>query len=164
MHLTPRILSLNVPSHDYSSALGYGKMAASITMTLFYALLWGIGVSRYPSLGFSRISILVYGLAIARITLCLLPQNNWGLNKESGLWHIWRNIPFFMIGGLTAALYAASWLRSPDGFSPIWMAVAASFAFYSPVVLWSGKSRKVGMLMIPKSLAYVFIVLAGFAI
>ena len=38
------------------------------------------------------------------------------------------------------------------------LAVALSFSFYLPVVLFSGVAPAVGMLMIPKTMAYVWIV------
>lgn len=37
-----------------------------------------------------------------------------------------------------------------------------SCAFYIPVVLWAGTFKVVGMLMIPKTLAYVWIVAMGY--
>lgn len=40
-------------------------------------------------------------------------------------------------------------------------AVILSFGFYLPVVLFSGIAPAVGVLMIPKTLAYVWIVLMG---
>ena len=39
------------------------------------------------------------------------------------------------------------------------LAVALSFAFYLPVVLFSNIAPMVGMLMIPKTMAYVWIIL-----
>ena len=44
-------------------------------------------------------------------------------------------------------------------FRYIPLAVFLSFGFYLPVVLFSGIAPMVGMLMIPKTLAYVWIVL-----
>jgi hypothetical protein len=41
------------------------------------------------------------------------------------------------------------------------LAVALSFGFYLPVVLFSGTFPIVGVLMIPKTMAYVWIVLMG---
>ena len=41
------------------------------------------------------------------------------------------------------------------------LAVALSFGFYLPVVLFSGVAPAVGMLMIPKTMAYVWIVSMG---
>ena len=41
------------------------------------------------------------------------------------------------------------------------LAVILSFGFYLPVVLFSGIIPVIGILMIPKTLAYVWIVLMG---
>ena len=40
-------------------------------------------------------------------------------------------------------------------------AVALSFGFYLPVVLFSGVFPVIGMLMIPKTLAYVWMIFMG---
>jgi hypothetical protein len=42
------------------------------------------------------------------------------------------------------------------------LAVVLSFAFYIPVVLWAQVNMLIGMLMIPKTLAYLWIVFIGF--
>jgi hypothetical protein len=159
-HLAPRVLS-QLALGNCAKALGLGKMAASITMAIFYSILWSVGASRYH-LGISTLGPLVHALTAARIALCLLPQNNWAENKDDSPLRIWRNVPFFIEGALVAALYAASWIFSRDGLSHIWIAILLSFAFYAPVVLFGAKNKKLGMLMIPKSLAYVWIIMAGF--
>lgn len=41
------------------------------------------------------------------------------------------------------------------------LAVGLSFGFYLPVVLFSGAAPIVGVLMIPKTIAYVWIILMG---
>ena len=42
------------------------------------------------------------------------------------------------------------------------LAIILSFALYVPVVLWGNVFPVVGVLMIPKTLAYVWIVLMGY--
>lgn len=44
----------------------------------------------------------------------------------------------------------------------MWLTITLSFAFYIPVVLWSGTYPLVGILMIPKTCAYVWTVAIGF--
>jgi hypothetical protein len=44
----------------------------------------------------------------------------------------------------------------------MWLAVALSFAFYIPVVLFADAVPAIGMLMIPKTCAYLWIVWMGF--
>ena len=45
----------------------------------------------------------------------------------------------------------------------MWLTIVLSFGFYIPVVLWSGTYPMVGMLMIPKTCAYVWTVLIGYS-
>ena len=42
------------------------------------------------------------------------------------------------------------------------IAIILSFGFYMPVVLWSNTLLIVGILMIPKALAYVWVVFMGY--
>ena len=44
----------------------------------------------------------------------------------------------------------------------LWLTILLSFAFYIPVVLWADTWPLVGMLMIPKTCAYVWTVLIGY--
>jgi len=44
----------------------------------------------------------------------------------------------------------------------MWMTIVLSFVFYIPVVLWADVVPTIGMLMIPKTCAYVWTVLIGY--
>lgn len=48
------------------------------------------------------------------------------------------------------------------GFANMRLAITLSFGFYAPVVLFSGINEAFGLLMIPKTLAYVWIVLIDY--
>ena len=64
------------------------------------------------------------------------------------------------MGLIIIVIYARESRRANDQvfrFMPL--AVALSFGFYLPVVLFSGVAPMVGILMIPKTMAYVWIVL-----
>ncbi|MDR1541429.1 MAG: hypothetical protein LBU32_26220 [Clostridiales bacterium] len=164
-HLIPRILSQLSPSKkDYSTALGLGKLAASITMTIFYVLLWNIGVMHYQLQSVAWLWGPVSLLAALRLALCLAPQNRWTGAEKSLKWPILRNIPFVLLGLAVMAAYAAGALIKHDGLSFMWLAIFISFACYIPVVLWSGKNPKIGMLMLPKSCAYAAIILMSFSL
>ena len=43
----------------------------------------------------------------------------------------------------------------------MWLTIVLSFGFYLPVVLWADVNPLIGMLMIPKTCAYVWTVLIG---
>ena len=44
----------------------------------------------------------------------------------------------------------------------MWLAIVLSFGFYIPVVLFADAVPMIGMLMIPKTCAYVWAVLTGY--
>ncbi len=165
VHLLPRIHAMwDSEAKPHVSALGIGKLAASVTMTVFYVILWHIGIVRYPGIIPGYITAVIYGLAVIRIVLCLFPQNGWTIESPSLKWAIWRNIPFFLLGMSVMVLFAKNSFTYGNGLPFLWIAILISFACYFPVVLLSGKSRKVGMLMLPKSCAYAAIVLMGFSL
>ena len=47
-------------------------------------------------------------------------------------------------------------------FRWMWLTIVLSFGFYIPVVLWAEVVPAIGMLMIPKTCAYVWTVLIGY--
>jgi hypothetical protein len=140
-HINPRIL--RTVHGGYEKALGIGNVITSVTITVFYILLY-LGVNQ------SRITIIVI-LAVIRIILCLLPQNKWTAKNPPLSWAIIRNIPFVIIGVMTVVScfmynYAAAGVL-----------IILSFLFYLPVVFFAKKKLKIGMLMLPKTAAYIAI-------
>ena len=102
----------------------------------------------------------MWGLSVIRIGLCLLPQNQWLVYRQPLLYGVLRNIPFAAMGIIIIVIFFQEIRKSNDRvfrFMPL--AVALSFGFYLPVVLFSGSFPLIGMLMIPKTLAYVWVVL-----
>lgn len=155
-HLLPRIaVILSGREERLRPVLGLGKLITSITMTIFYLLLWRLGLSLFAS-GTGFWSYTVYALAAVRIFLCLLPQNRWKERYPPVKWGIFRNIPFFLQGMIVAGLFLLHRSAVP-ALGPMWLAIILSFAFYLPVVLWANKNTKIGMLMLPKSCAYIWI-------
>lgn len=160
-HLVPRAYALWTTGLEANAAaLGIGKLITSITMTIFYLLLYYIWRDRYHITGRGRLTAAIWGLAALRIALCLLPQNQWLAYRQPLLFGVLRNIPFAAMGLIIIVIYARESRRANDQvfrFMPL--AVALSFGFYLPVVLFSGVAPMVGILMIPKTMAYVWIVL-----
>lgn len=77
-HLIPRALALCTTGlESFTVALGLGKWITSITMTIFYVVLYHVWRSRYHVQGRKNATIAVYALAALRIILCMMPQNNW---------------------------------------------------------------------------------------
>ena len=163
-HLVPRALALCTTGlENYTVPLGLGKWITSVTMTIFYVLLYYVWRQRYKVQGKAGLTAIVYILAGMRILLCMMPQNQW-LSAEAPLsWGIYRNIPFALLGLVIIVLfYRSAKIHEDKAFRWMWLTIVLSFAFYIPVVLWADAILMIGMLMIPKTCAYVWTVLIGY--
>lgn len=163
-HLVPRAVALCTTGlENYTTSLGMGKWITSVTMTIFYVLLYYVWRRRYQVQGGSGLTAGVYLLAILRIVLCMMPQNQWLSANPPLSWGIWRNIPFALLGLVIIVLFYRSVKSHGDrAFRWMWLTILLSFGFYIPVVLWAEIVPMVGMLMIPKTCAYVWTVLIGY--
>ncbi len=160
-HLVPRCYALWTTGLEANAAaLGIGKFITSITMTVFYLILYYIWREYYQVKDRMNLTGIMWGLSVLRVALCLLPQNQWLVYRQPLLFGILRNVPFAIMGIIIIAIFAQESRKTNDRvfrFMPL--AVALSFGFYLPVVLFSGVFPIIGILMIPKTLAYVWVVL-----
>ena len=156
-HLVPRMLDYFI-NYDFTSYLGIGKLITSITMTIFYIFMYYIYKLNY---GFDnkKIEYTIWILAIIRIILCLLPQNNWITNNGSITIGIIRNIPFVLIGLIIIILFFKN-RKLDNNFKNIWLYVLLSFLFYIPVVIGASLVPALGMFMLPKTICYILIILS----
>ena len=136
-HLIPRAYSLCTDGlAAHTAALGVGKLITSITMTIFYLILFEIWKMRYHKADTKSLNFAMYGLALIRIILCLLPQNKWVSADAPLSWGIYRNIPFALMGILIIVLFYQEAKENRDrNFRFMWLAITLSFGFYIPVVL-----------------------------
>ena len=146
-HLIPRILNYFI-DYDFTLFLGLGKLATSITMTLFYYLL-------YKTFN-KKDNMLPLSLVVLRVGLCLLPGNGWFANNGKYIFAITRNIPFVILGILVLIEFYKN--RGNDNFGNIWLLITLSFLFYLPVVLGASFMPILGMFMIPKTICYIGII------
>lgn len=163
-HLIPRAVALCTSGlENFTVSLGIGKLITSITMTIFYVLLYYVWRIRYDIKGKKNLTAVVYVLAALRVILCLFPQNQWLSPAPPLSWGIYRNIPFALLGLLIIVLFYKEAKKQRDSaFKWMWLTIVLSFAFYIPVVLWAEVIPMIGMLMIPKTCAYVWTVLIGY--
>lgn len=160
-HLIPRITAhLTMDGFTkYVKALSYGQMVTSITMTIFYILFYYYYVSRTGKKNNTiKWSILI--LSLVRIVLTLMPQNNWGDKDGNFTFAILRNVPFLIMGIIL--IYLSYKERKVEGMKYMSLLVFLSFLFYIPVVLFSSTYPIVGALMMPKTVAYLLIVILGY--
>ena len=162
-HLVPRIIRAfrgDSPKVEWWS--GLGLMISSITMTVFYVLLFYVWKAIFPQVIYpSFLPVLIWVSSVVRIVLCLCPQNNWLRPEGNPAWGIYRNLPFALTGLCLVILF---FLSGNTGGYGLWMmsvAIIISFACYFPVVLWAKKKPMVGMLMMPKTMAYIWMICMG---
>jgi hypothetical protein len=161
-HLVPRIAAaITGDRKRFIRQLGIGKMITSLSMTLFYVILWHIGLLNFHLSAFSVWTFCVYASALFRIALSVMPQNKWAQENEPFDWSIYRNIPFLLLGSLVEILFLLHIHTGLSALRWMWLAILLSFAFYIPVVLGSKKYPWLGILMIPKTCAYVWIITMG---
>ena len=163
-HLVPRALALCTTGlESYTVWLGAGKWITSVTMTVFYILLYYVWRIRYKVKGSNGTTVAVYALAAIRIALCFFPQNKW-LSADAPLsWGIYRNIPFALLGLLIIILFFNNAKKNNDKeYRFMWLTIVLSFGFYIPVVLWADVYPMIGLLMMPKTCAYVWTVIIGY--
>lgn len=164
-HLVPRVYALlttGLEAHAFS--LGLGKLITSITMTGFYIILYFILEMVYKPSNKEKIVFRtsLFALAAIRIALCCLPQNNWFSHEGSLLFGVLRNIPFALIGiGIIVMCFIIGKRNNDKSYYFMALMVILSFGFYIPVVLFSSAVPTIGILMIPKTLAYVGVVIIG---
>ncbi len=163
-HLIPRIYStLTGTFNENYVSLGFGKLVTSITMTAFYVLLYHFWRRRYKITNKKSLTYIIYILAAIRVALCFFPQNRWMSQNPSYLWGIYRNIPFLIMGIIIAVIFYKQPRKHNDVFfKNAWLAISLSFAFYLIVVVFASTVSILGMLMIPKTLCYVWLVVMGY--
>ena len=155
-HLVPRVLDYFVDA-DFTAWLGIGKLVTSITMTVFYVLMYRLWLRAYEKPESNGLSIVVYGLAALRVILCALPHNRWLQNDSPLEWGIIRNIPFVALGVLIVWLFFRT-RKEISAFRPVWLLITLSFLFYIPVAVAAPLLPILGMLMLPKTVCYMILI------
>ena len=162
-HLVPRIIKAfrgDSPGVEWWS--GLGLMVSSITMTIFYILLFYVWKAIFPGVSYpDLLPVLIWASAAVRIVLCLFPQNNWFRAEGDLTWAVYRNLPFAVTGLCLVILFLLSGNTGGYGLWRMSIAIVISFGCYFPVVLLAKKKPMVGMLMIPKTMAYIWMICMG---
>lgn len=162
-HLVPRVLRAVKGSNEkIERQLGIGLQISSITMTVFYILLLYIWKQTFYAMTAPvMLEILIWVSAAVRIAVCMLPQNNWCGKEGNRKLSVIRNAVFAVTGICVIVLYVMSGNTYGYHMTRMAAAIIVSFGCYLPVTLLSKKMPKIGMLMIPKTCAYVWMIVMG---
>ncbi len=135
--------------------VGAGALATAITVTFFYVLVLMMWQARFGK-PYGWFGALLFAMAGLRLLLMIPVANQWNSVTPPQPWSIVRNLP------LTIAGLGVAWLILRDALAAhdrpfVWVGslIVLSYAMYIPVILFVQQAPMVGMLMIPKTLAYV---------
>jgi hypothetical protein len=135
--------------------VGWSSLITAVTVTIFYLLLLLANLSRFQKEFNGWISILLV-IGGIRLGLLLLPINQWNQVVPPQPWGIIRNIPLIVVGLASAYYFLKNAAVEQDReFLWIGIMILLSYVFYLPVILFVQEIPLLGMLMIPKTLAYV---------
>ena len=162
-HLVPRVIkAVHGGNEKVKRQMGRGVQISSITMTVFYIILLYIWKYTFPEIQAPvAVEVMIWASAIVRIAVCILPQNNWCTDEGNMKLSVIRNTVFAVTGIGVIILYAISGNAGGYHMTRMVAAIIISFGCYIPVTLFSKTKPKVGLLMIPKTCAYMWIIAMG---
>lgn len=142
--------------------VGAGALSTAYTVTVFYMLLVDAWRLRFQKpLGWFGWLLLAAGAV--RMVVMLFPQNEWWQLVAPYSWSLLRNSILVVQGmGVLYLILRDSAKTGDRSFRWIGIMIAFSFAFYAPVILWAQWAPLLGMLMIPKTCAYLGVALIAY--
>ncbi len=142
--------------------VGLGALSTSITVTLFYALMLVIWQKRFDK-SYGWFQYLLFAACVVRLVLLLFPQNEWNSTVPPQPWSLYRNLPLTIQGlGVTYLILRDAMSNNDRAFKWIGVSFLVSFACYIPVILFVQETPIIGMLMIPKTMAYLAVALIAY--
>ncbi len=162
-HVGFRVVAYGLGGLEANPALvGLGALSTAFTVTLFYMLMVDIWRLRFHQrLGAFGWFLLAVG--VVRLVVMLFPQNEWNRLVAPYGWSLLRNSLLTIQGLGVMYLILRDASRSQDRpFQWIGAMIGLSYLFYAPVILWGAQIPMLGMLMIPKTCAYVAIAIIGY--
>jgi Mn2+/Fe2+ NRAMP family transporter len=145
--------------------IGYGDLFGAITITLFYAVILVIWKERFQEeeKGYGLLGWILFLMVPVRFALMVPPQNDWGTLTPSQPWTSIRNIPLIIQGLSVALLILRDSCPVKDRvYQWFGILIVISYACVIPVVFAGQKYEQLGLLMIPKSIAYVAMALLAY--
>jgi len=137
--------------------VGVGAFMTAVTVTFFYVIMLEVWRVRFDK-RFGWFEYLLLGAAGLRLVLMLLPVNEWSSTVPPQPWSTVRNLPLMLQGlGLAYLVLRDARAARDRTFTWIGVSILVSYACYIPVIFFVQQAPVIGMLMIPKTLAYVAI-------
>ncbi len=142
--------------------VGLGALATAVTVSFFYMVMVALWKTRFGK-AYGWFGWLLLAMGIVRLILLIPAANDWNAVVPPQPWALIRNLPLIIQGlGVCALILRDAFANNDRTFKWIGAMIIVSYAFYTPVILWVQQVPMLGMLMIPKTLAYVAIAVIGY--
>jgi hypothetical protein len=144
------------------SLVGLGGLTTAVTLTFYYMVFVYLWKERFNE-KFNWFTGLLLATGIIRLMMMCLPANMWGNVSAPEPFGIYRNIPLIIQGvGVISLIMRSAYRKNDRTFIWIgWMEIL-SYLFYLPVILYAQQIPLLGLLMIPKTLAYLAVAWIGY--
>jgi hypothetical protein len=137
--------------------VGLGALSTAVTVTFFYVLMLEVWRTRFGK-SYGWFEYLLLAAAALRLLIMIPAANQWNSTVPPQPWSLYRNLPLTILGLGVAYLILRDARRAKDrAFTWIGIMILVSYALYIPVILFVQQVPFIGMLMIPKTMAYVAI-------
>lgn len=137
--------------------VGLGALSTAVTVTFFYVLMLEVWRTRFGQ-KYGWFEYLLLAAAGIRLLIMIPAANQWNSSVPPQPWSLYRNLPLTILGLGVAYLILRDARRAQDrAFTWIGIMILVSYALYIPVILFVQQVPVIGMLMIPKTMAYVAI-------
>jgi hypothetical protein len=144
------------------SLIGLGMLTTSVTVTLFYMMLVYVWQARNNQPA-NWVTNLLQAAGVVRLIIMALPSNDWAAAVPPQPMSLYRNLPLMVQGvGIIVLFLLSAYLNHDITFKWIGGMIAVSFAFYTPVILFAQQVPMLGLLMIPKTCAYLAIAIFAY--
>jgi len=138
-----------------------GSLATAITFTFFYMIMLMAWRARFQK-DYGLFGYCIFALGVARLLVMTHPSNNWNSLQTPLDWAIYRNLFLMLMQlGIAWLILRDAAAQKDRAFQWIGIMILVSFACYAPVVFLQHKVPLIGMLMIPKTIAYLVIAFIG---
>jgi hypothetical protein len=150
------------PLEKSPTLVGLGSLATAYTITIFYMILVEVWRQRFQK-DRNILYWILQAVGVFRLIFMALPGNHWGQVLPPQPMGLLRNIPLMIIGiSIMVLILRDARAKQDKTFLWIGFYIFLSYLFYTPVILFVNQVPMLGMLMIPKTLAYVAVAMIGY--
>jgi len=151
---TVQVFGMTIP------LVGAGALSTAVLVTVLYMLMAEAERRRF-NMPWNLFYIILILAGLSRFVVMALQGNHWEYSIPPAEMSLYRNIPLAVLGlGLAILMLFHAKKKKDPFFSYLSVLIFISFAFYAPVILWVQKVPLLGMLMIPKTIAYLLMAVA----